>query len=211
MGSILPVFAPRCYRYVEDGCKLLSSTNYDHFMTVSSDGILKCVEHCDGACINLLNVPDRKMTIEMKCPYSGIINKEILPVHYECPHYYVCQVLSQMHANGAERCMFLSCSPESVTMSYLDFSEEIWNELWTAAKSIYDKPNPVMPTTANKDSSQLTEKIKDYVATHSVLAVEVPTLECIDTKTYEEMENTNNPMYRFRMRYPNKCNPAIDI
>ena len=84
----------------------------------------------------ILNVPDGKMTIEMKCPYSGITNKEILPVHYECPHYYVAQILSQMHANETTRCMFLSCSPESVTMSYLDFSEEMWKELWEKATNL---------------------------------------------------------------------------
>ena len=36
---------------------------------------------------------------------------------------------------------------------------------------------------------------------NSVLAVEVPTLECIDTKSFESIEHASNPMYRFRPTY----------
>ena len=44
--------------------------------------------------------------------------------------------------------------------------------------------------------------LDDFVSEHCVLAVEVPTLECIDIKTFENLENVNNPMYRFRPPYP---------
>ena len=36
---------------------------------------------------------------------------------------------------------------------------------------------------------------------NSILAVEVPTLECIDTKSFESIEHASNPMYRFRPTY----------
>ena len=41
-----------------------------------------------------------------------------------------------------------------------------------------------------------------FVNEQSTLAVEVPTLQCIDIRTFENLENINNPMYRFRPPYP---------
>ena len=39
-------------------------------MIVSPGGFVKCVDHCDGNCPNLLQLPIGPMALEMKCPYN---------------------------------------------------------------------------------------------------------------------------------------------
>ena len=75
LATVLPAFMPRCHRYVEDGCRILKSSKHEHFMVISPDGLLHCVEHCDGKCENALNLPIGPIAVEMKCPYSPIHNK----------------------------------------------------------------------------------------------------------------------------------------
>ena len=43
-----------------------------------------------------------------------------------------------------------------------------------------------MPMSCNNAIKPLKEKFKEYVSTNSVLAVEVPILECLNTKAYGE-------------------------
>ena len=199
---VLPAFVPRCHRYIEDGCRFIETDVKGHFMMVSPDGIVRCIDFCDGNCKNLLQLPIGPMAMEIKCPFSGITNKEIMPVHYKIPSHYVCQVLSEMVSLSAEKCMFASCSPESLTMCYVDFSEELWDKLWTMCQNLYDCPNPKMPDHLNPENANIKKLLDDFVSENCVLAVEVPTLECIDIKTFENLENVNNPMYRFRPPYP---------
>ena len=70
LGTIFPAFIPRCHRYVEEGCRLLKSDWNDKFMIVSPDGLVKCIDHCNGNCPNLLQLPIGPMALEMKCPYN---------------------------------------------------------------------------------------------------------------------------------------------
>ena len=37
---------------------------------------------------------------------------------------------------------------------------------------------------------------------NSVIAVEVLTLECVDSKAYEKYESEHNPFYRYHDQYP---------
>ena len=71
METIFPAFIPRCHRYVEDGCGVLQSEGNDKFMIVSPDGLMKCIDHCDGNCPNVLQIAIGPMALEMKCPYTG--------------------------------------------------------------------------------------------------------------------------------------------
>ena len=170
-------------------------------MIVSPDGLVKCVSHCDGNCRNLLQTPIGPMALEMKCPYNPIHNKEMLTVQYKCPDYYICQVMSEMKSTNCNTCIFASCSPESVVMSYIDFSETLWTEIWNLSMKLYNSPNPKMPDRLSTDSQDLKKSIHAFAMDNSILAVEVPTVECLDTKTFESIENSNNPLYRFRPTY----------
>ena len=96
LSTVFPAFLPRCYRFIEDGCHVISSNTHKKFMLVSPDGCMRCVENCNGNCINILGVPIGTMAPEIKCPFSPIENKMLMPVNYECPHYYAAQVLSEM-------------------------------------------------------------------------------------------------------------------
>ena len=201
LGTILPAFVPRCHRYVEEGCRILPTAVNDKFMIVSPDGLVKCVNHCDGNCVNLLQLPIGPMALEMKCPYTPIHNKEMLPVQYKCPEYYICQVMSEMKATNSNTCHFASCSPESVAMSYIDFSDNLWCEIWNLAMNFYSSGTPKMPERLSSDSQKLKKSLHDYALDNSIIAVEVPTIECIDTKSFESIEHPSNPMYRFRPTY----------
>ena len=193
---------PRCHRYVEEGCRILKSSKHENFMVISPDGLICCVEHCDGKCENGLNLPIGLMAVEMKCPYIPIHNKEMLPVQYMCPYYYVCQVMSEMKVLSAPISIILSCSPKSLTMCYMDFSDDLWDKMWNLALEFYDTDKPQIQQHLHKSISDLKEQLKAFAIEKSIIVVEVLTLQCIDTKTYENMENENNPMYRFQPRYP---------
>ena len=100
----------------------------------------------------MLELPTGPMALEMKCPYTPIHNKEMLPVHYKCPDYYICQVMSEMKATNSNICIFASCSPESVVMSYIDFSDNLWTDIWKLAMDFYNSEAPKMPDRLSSDS-----------------------------------------------------------
>ena len=98
------------------------------------------------------------MALEMKCPYTPIHNKEMLPVQYKCPEYYICQVMSEMKATNSNICIFASCSPESMAMSYIDFSDNLWTNIWNLAMNFYNSEAPKMPDRLSSDSQELKKK-----------------------------------------------------
>ena len=191
------MFLPRCHRFIEQGSRILATAQNEKFMIVSPDGLLRCIGNCDGNCVNTLGIPTGKMALEIKCPFSPIENKLLLPVTYSCPHYYGCQLLSEMKVLDSIRLMVVSCSRQSLTISYLDWNDNMWNKLWDLALQFYDHENPPMPTQLSVKSKELCQRIKDFVKENSALAVEVPTFECIDSKAYEKFEHDDNPLYRY--------------
>ena len=68
---------------------------------------------------------------------------------------------------------------------YIDWNNEIWDKLWEWALEFFDVENPSIPTTLHSETCDLHTLLKDFVHDNSVIAVEVPTLECIDSKAYE--------------------------
>ena len=202
LTAVFPAFLPRCYRYIEEGCHITDGNIKKGLMTVSADGLMKCLDNCDGGCKNLLNLPTGPFILEMKCPYSSISNKELLPVQYTCPYYYLPQVLSEMKSCGSSIATFASCSPESLVMNYIDFSENIWQKLWKLTLEIFDRDKVSLPTQLNPQSLKMKQELNSVSGELNLLAVEVPTLECVDTKMYEHIPNVNNPMYRFLQQYP---------
>ena len=46
--------------------------------------------------MNRLGVPFGTMALEIKCPFTPIMNKMMMPVNCGCPHYYAAQVLTEM-------------------------------------------------------------------------------------------------------------------
>ena len=202
LSTVFPAFLPRCHHYIEQGSRILPSSEHEKFMIVSLDGFLRCIDDCRGDCVNRLALPTGNIALEIKCPFSPIDNKLLLPVNYSCPHYYASQVLSEMKVLDSMHSMVVSCSPQSLTMSYLDWDDDMWKKLWELALHCYNHENPTIPVQLSAESKNLHQVIKDFVEQQSVVALEVPALECIDSKAYEKFTNEDNPIYRYRDKYP---------
>ena len=125
LATVFRAFLPRCHRYIEEGCCVMASAVHDKFMLVSPDGSMCCIQDCGGNCVNRFGLPFGTMALEIKCPFMPIINKMMMPINYECPHYYVAQVLTEMRVLDGFRTMVVSCSPESLTMCYLDWNNDV--------------------------------------------------------------------------------------
>ena len=161
LASVFPAFLPRCYRYIEEGCQIISSAQHDKFMLVSPNGCIRCVEDCDRNYVNRLGVPIGTMALEIKCPFSLIHNKMLVPVKYECPHYYAPQVLSEIKVLYGVRSMVVSCSLESLTMCYLDWTPDLWLKLWQLSLDFYDLEHPTMPNQVHPQSRDFRTILKD--------------------------------------------------
>ena len=98
--------------------------------------------------------------------------------------------------------MVVSCSPESLTMCYVDWNRELWEKLWQHALHIFDIQDASIPGELHPQTQELRTVLKDFVHTNSVITVEVPTLECIDMKAYEPSESDHSQFYWHRDAYP---------
>ena len=117
------------------------------------------------------------------------------PVNYECPHYYASQVLGEMKVLDGVQTMVMLCSPESLTMCYVDWNRELWEMLWQQALHFFDLQDASVPSQLHLQTQELHTVLKDFVHENSIIAVEVPTLECIDTKAYEPLESEHSQFY----------------
>ena len=180
----------------------MASAVHDKFMLVSPDGSMRCIQNCGGNCVNRLGVPFGTMALEIKCPFTPIMNKMMMPINYQCPHYYAAQVLAEMRVLDGFQTMVVSCSPESLTMCYLDWNNNVWQKLWHLALEFFDMHNAGIPTQLRPQTRDLYTLLKDFVHENSVIAMEVPTLECVDTKAQENVRLPHSQFYRYREEYP---------
>jgi hypothetical protein len=78
--------------YYEEGC-YIEKEDGRIVLVVNPDGSLRC------------NGNEKLIYgIEIKCPFPG--KTLTTPVHYGIPHYYVCQVQSEMHSLGVDKPLF---------------------------------------------------------------------------------------------------------
>ena len=116
------------------------------------------------------------MALELKCPYSPIQNKTMLPVHYQPPQYYCCQLLSQLTATSTNVMVFESWSPELMAISFVDKCDRTWTPLWGLARELYAERNLTKPTTLHGQSTSLQPTLKDFSDHNSIFAAELPVL-----------------------------------
>ena len=150
----MPAFFPRCHVLHEVGSILVPAPDLPNFLEVSPDGVIKCIQNC-GNCRNLMQVPVGTMCLELKCPYTSIHDKKLLPVQYNPPQYYCCQLLSQMTATNTNVMVFDSCSPESMAISFVDYCKQTWRPLWGLARELYADSSLTKPTTLHGESTAL--------------------------------------------------------
>ena len=190
----MPAFLPVCHMLYQVGSFLILTNNMANFMAVSPDGVVMCTRNCAN-CRNPLQTPFRKIPLEIKCPYTPILDKKILPVQYVPPHYYGCQLLSEMVATDSTILIFASCSMESIAISYVDFCADMWRKLWGLAREIYADATISKPTVLHGQSAQLKEDLKQYCEKNSRFVAELPVVTGIDANT--ENRQTSDNCYKW--------------
>ena len=161
---------------------------------------MRCVKNYNGNCINRLGVPIGTMALKIKCPFSPIENKMLMPVNYECPHYYAAQVLAEMEVLNGVRTVVVLCSLESPTMCYIDWNHDVWQKIWQLALDFFDMQNASMPNQVNPQSVNLCSWLKKFAHENSIITVEVPNVECIDSKAFERIASDHSDLYRYRQK-----------
>ena len=174
LGLILPALTPRCHRFFEVGAFFIHHDNVRRFIEVSPDGLVNCPEECDNH-NNPLEVPCGSIMVEIKCPFTPLTNKKILPVAYTPPNYYACQLLSEMKMIGANLLFFISCSLESTTVNVVDFSKDTWDTIWNVSAEKYAVDNPRRPTHMESRSKHLNQLFQNYIDANAQFVAEVPT------------------------------------
>ena len=194
---------PNCHRFKECGSFFIGNNNNDNFIEDSPDGLVVCNRQCKGQhCQNVLEYPCRKLSIEIKCPYTPLSNRTLLPVSYTLPNYYACQVLTHMKATDTNvlDLLFASCSKESVAVSLVDFQPMMWQSLYNYADELYGENNPTKPFKIQPMSAELKESIKKYSQRNSILIAEVPLVNTIDNQSLQNKPMVGEESKVFRTR-----------
>ena len=148
-------------------------------MEVSPDGVINCIRNCTK-CLNLMHVPIGILSLELKCPYTPIKDKRLLPVQYNPPQYYSCQLLSQMVATSTNVMIFGSCSMESMAISFVDKCDNTWKPLWGLAHELYADGNFTKPKSLHGQSTSLHPTLKNFSEAKSTFVAEIPILTGIN-------------------------------
>ena len=190
VSVFMPAFLPQCHYMYEVGSFFIPSNNNATFMEVSPDGIIKCANNCAN-CQNHLAFPVGTMPFKIKCPYTPINDKKLLPVQYHPPQYNCCQLLSQMVATKSETLLFASCSPESMVISLLEFSQTMWQSVWSLAQELYANASITKPMTLHGETTKMKEELKEYCEKSSTLVAELPVVNGMDANM-EQRTSSNN-------------------
>ena len=197
----MPAVFPQCHKYKECGCFFIANDSEKYFIEDSPDGIIECCESCKGAtCRNPLELPCGKLSVEIKSPYSPIYNKTLLPVAYALPSYNACQVLTHMKATDTEVLLFASASQESVSISYVDFSEHLWKDIFKFSAEMYGDQNCTKPTELQPASINLPSDLKEYCKNNSILIAEVPLSHTVDDECMKNSAMSEEHLKCFRER-----------
>ena len=200
---------PNCHRFKECGSYFIPNELSDSFIEDSPDGLITCVGDCKGKnCRNVLEYPCGKLSIEIKCPFTPIENKTMLPVSYVLPTYNACQVLTHMKSTDTDVLLFASCSKESVAVSFVDFQENVWKQIYDYCNDLYGDSKPTKPTEIQPLSTELKEIIKTYSKNNSILIAEVPLINTVDDHKFENNAMSEENCKVFRKRHQHKhCTP----
>ena len=171
----MPAFFPRCHILHEVGSLFIPAPGHPRFIEVSPEGIIKCIRNC-GICNNQMQIPIGTMALELKCPYTSIHNKTMLPVHYQPPQYYCCQLLSQLMAMNTNVMVFGSWSPESMAISFVDKCDKTWKPLFGLARELFADGNLSKPSTLHGQSNSLQPSLKTFSDHKSTFVAEIPIL-----------------------------------
>ena len=203
LALIMPALFPHCHKLKECGSFFTGVDKFPELIEDSPDGIIECEDTCKGKqCRNLIGYPIGKLAVEIKCPFSPLKNPTMLPVTYKMPHYNACQVLTYMKVTKTRNLLFASCSPESLSVTFVDFERNTWDRLFNFAKEKYADLEISKPTEIQPESLILKEEVKKYANENCLLVAEVPTLVTFDDQSLSTspMPQESNKMYRQRKK-----------
>ena len=162
VSTVLPAFCPKSCFY-EEGC-YVESAGDKFLLTVSPDGSLRVDERVVAG-------------IEIKCPYPGKIYSE--PVQYEIPHYYVCQILSEMYVLQVDNLFFLSYSKESMVVLNATYDHDLWSDIHREIELLAENDLPKKLSTSLPGIKQ---RIGEYRKSKVTLVAEVKSKTAIPCK-----------------------------
>ena len=100
------------------------------------------------------------LAIEVKCPFP---QENSLPVHYKIPVYYACQLFSIMKIKEINKIWYISYCKESTAVIELKFDDEVWEQMFTQLKLLYDKENIEMPKRKVKYRDEMRGMLKKHL------------------------------------------------
>ena len=168
-GQVLPFMFPHSLGIVEDGANFIKGKNKDTLIEVSSDGILKPVHGTEVGGQSLY-------TVEIKCPYP---NRNVLPVHYKLPKYYVCQLLAEMAAHGTSAGIYVSYSMESMTVCKVQFDTELWEMILQEVEVLYGGEKTVRLKKKTESAKEIGSRLDKFIQDNVEFILEVPSATAV--------------------------------
>jgi hypothetical protein len=110
--KVLPFFYPD-HNYFKEGCVPIPYSDQPFCMVVSPDGSFRKSEH--GPTV---------MMYENKCKAPNAYSPT---AYYTILHYYVTQLLSEMHVYNCPELLFTCWSEQSMTVFHVDFNQYLWD------------------------------------------------------------------------------------
>ena len=152
---------------------------------ITHDGVKLIEVSSDGS----LRDANNRIThvLEIKCP---IPIPEKLPVLYNIPVYYVCQVMAEMASVGCDKGLFVSYNNESTSVIEVSFDADLWEMLLKETSTIYSGVTPILRRKKSENVPIILQHLKKFPKEHCKLLLEVPSATCSDSENRTSLENS---------------------
>ena len=163
-ATVLPFMFPPHLAIVEDGARFIKGQTKETLIEVSSDGYLLPVHGTQVGGQSLY-------IVEIKCPYP---NKNVLPVHYKPPKYYICQLLAEMAAHETNVGLYVSYSKQSMTVCKVSFDEELWQMIMKEVEYLYGGEKVIRLKKRTDGAKQIQKRLDVFIQENVEFILEVP-------------------------------------
>ena len=203
IASLVTLFAsaflPPCYHYFEVGSKTKDGQQVQDLLMVSPDGIFKCGHENDTShvCKSIFKLPfHQELIVEIKSIYSAIKNKTLTPVLYNPRECHVPQTCAQMEIWETNAGIYVTAGLDTFTVTFLEHSNTLWQDLWSICKEFYDEMSLDMPDYVSELKAPCKDAIQDYLAEKATFFCEMPLVRSkYPTDVMEAMETPIEPRY----------------
>ena len=166
----MPALLPSNTILLEQGPHFIHGGKRRDMLEISPDGFIAMPK--DGI-ENAFGMVNENLAIEIKCPFP---QENCLAVHYKIPVYCAYQLLSIMKVKEINKMWYISYCKESTTVIELKFDKEVWEQMFTQLKLLYDKEDIDMPKRKVTYRDEVRGMLKKYMESNSELLAEVPSV-----------------------------------